>query len=164
MLCGNVFLCGLFRASCYGTYSCLYTFSCSQVHLYICTFGKDVRWNHRGTRLGALFRVVLCGDVFLWTLFRVVMNMCLSKIVCVIIAQHVAEVGGTKNTNFQNSMGALSNTISFAPRISEQNDPFLVFWGSQKWHFECPNQNSKTTFQKKYPHFGPPKSDFWPFY
>ena len=28
-------------------------------------------------------------------------------------------LGGTKNTNFQNSMGALSNPISFAPRISE---------------------------------------------
>ena len=117
MLCGNVFLCALFRASCYGTYSCVYTFSFSQVHLYICTFGKDVWWNHRGTQLGAFFRVVLCGDVFLCILFRVVMNMCLSKIVCVIIAQHVAEVGGTKNTNFQNSMGALFNPISPARRI-----------------------------------------------
>ena len=29
-------------------------------------------------------------------------------------------VGGTKNTNFQNSMGALSNPISFALRISKQ--------------------------------------------
>ena len=28
--------------------------------------------------------------------------------------------GGTKNTNFQNSMGALSNPISFAIRISKQ--------------------------------------------
>ena len=82
VLCGNVFLCGLFRASCYDTYSCLYIFAFLHVYLYVCTFGKDVRWNHRGTRLGALFRVVLCGDVFLWTLFRVVMNMCLSKIVC----------------------------------------------------------------------------------
>ena len=34
VLCGNVFLCALFRASCYGTYSCVYTFSFSQVHLY----------------------------------------------------------------------------------------------------------------------------------
>ena len=31
-----------------------------------------------------------------------------------------ARVGGTKNTNFQNSMGALSNPISFAIRISKQ--------------------------------------------
>ena len=29
-------------------------------------------------------------------------------------------LGGTKNTNFQNSMGALSNPISFAIRISKQ--------------------------------------------
>ena len=29
-------------------------------------------------------------------------------------------LGGTKNTNFQNSMGALSNPISFATRISKQ--------------------------------------------
>ena len=27
--------------------------------------------------------------------------------------------------------------------------PFWPFWGYQKWHFECPNQNSKTTFQYK---------------
>ena len=33
-------------------------------------------------------------------------------------------LGGSKNTNFQNSMGALSNPISFAPRISEL---FFVF-------------------------------------
>ena len=32
---------------------------------------------------------------------------------------HSGRGGGTKNTNFQNSMGALSNPISFAPRISE---------------------------------------------
>ena len=31
-----------------------------------------------------------------------------------------AILGGTKNTNFQNSMGALSNPISFAIRISKQ--------------------------------------------
>ena len=29
-------------------------------------------------------------------------------------------LGGSKNTNFQNSMGALSNPISFAIRISKQ--------------------------------------------
>ena len=29
-------------------------------------------------------------------------------------------IGGSKNTNFQNSMGALSNPISFALRISKQ--------------------------------------------
>ena len=29
-------------------------------------------------------------------------------------------LGGTKNTNFHNSMGALSNPISFAIRISKQ--------------------------------------------
>ena len=29
---------------------------------------------------------------------------------------------------------------------------FWLFWGYQKWHFGCPNQNSKTTFQYKYPH------------
>ena len=31
-----------------------------------------------------------------------------------------AGLGGTKNTNFRNSMGALSNPISFAIRISKQ--------------------------------------------
>ena len=28
---------------------------------------------------------------------------------------------------------------------------FRLFWGYQKWPFGCPNQNSKTTFQHKYP-------------
>ena len=28
---------------------------------------------------------------------------------------------------------------------------FLAILGYQKWHFECPNKNSKTTFQYKYP-------------
>ena len=28
---------------------------------------------------------------------------------------------------------------------------FWLFWGYQNWHFGCPNQNSKTTFQYKYP-------------
>ena len=51
---------------------------------------------------------------------------------------------------------------------------FLAILGGPKWHFGCRNQNSKTTFQHKYPpknpfrhfgnHFGPRKSDFWPFY
>ena len=52
---------------------------------------------------------------------------------------------------------------------------FWLFLGYRKWHFGCPNQNSKTTFQYKYPpkppirhfggnYFGPRKSDFWPFY
>ena len=52
-----------------------------------------------------------------------------------------------------------------------QNGCFWLFWGYRKWHFGCPNQNSKTTFQYKYPpfshfgnHFRPRKSDFWPFY
>ena len=26
------------------------------------------------------------------------------------------------------------------------NDPFWSFWGYQKWHFGCPNQNSESTF------------------
>ena len=30
-----------------------------------------------------------------------------------------------------------------------QNTPFYPFWGYQKWHFGCPNQSSKTTFQYK---------------
>ena len=39
-------------------------------------------------------------------------------------------LGGTKNTNFQNSMGALSNPISFAIRISKQFlDPGKVIFG-----------------------------------
>ena len=29
---------------------------------------------------------------------------------------------------------------------NDQNDPFWSFWGYQKWHFGCPNQNSETTF------------------
>ena len=29
--------------------------------------------------------------------------------------------------------------------------PVFGVLGSQKWHFGCPNQNSKTTFQYKYP-------------
>ena len=52
---------------------------------------------------------------------------------------------------------------------------FGRFGGYRKWHLGCPNQNSKTTFQCKYPplkppfrhfgnHFGPRKSDFWPCY
>ena len=28
-----------------------------------------------------------------------------------------------------------------------QNGPFLPFWEYHKWHFGCPNQNSKTTFR-----------------
>ena len=28
---------------------------------------------------------------------------------------------------------------------------FLAILGGPKWHFGCPNQNSKTTFQHKYP-------------
>ena len=31
-----------------------------------------------------------------------------------------------------------------------QNGCFWLFWGYQKWHFGCPNQNSKTTFQYKH--------------
>ena len=39
------------------------------------------------------------------------------------------------------------------PKIAKntQNDPFSMFWGYRIWHFGCPNQNSKTTFQYKYP-------------
>jgi len=55
-------------------------------------------------------------------------------------------IGGTKNTNFQNLMGALSNPISFAKNTQNGR-----FGGYQKWHLGCPNQNSKTTFQYKYP-------------
>ena len=50
-------------------------------------------------------------------------------------------IGGTKNTNFQNLMGALSNPISFAKNTQNGR-----FGGYQKWHLGCPNQNSKTTF------------------
>ena len=32
---------------------------------------------------------------------------------------------------------------------------FGRFGGYQKWHFECPNQNFKTTFQYKYPPLNP---------
>ena len=32
-----------------------------------------------------------------------------------------------------------------------QNGCFCLFWGYRKWHFGCPTQNSKTTFQYKYP-------------
>ena len=28
-----------------------------------------------------------------------------------------------------------------------KNRPFGPFWGYQKWHFGCPNQNSETTFR-----------------
>ena len=34
-----------------------------------------------------------------------------------------------------------------------QNDPFWVFEGYRKWHLGCLNQNSKTTFQYKYPRY-----------
>ena len=37
-----------------------------------------------------------------------------------ILAYQKCTLGGTKNTNFRNSMGALSNPISFAIRISKQ--------------------------------------------
>ena len=30
-----------------------------------------------------------------------------------------------------------------------KNTPLKPFWGYQKWHFGCLNQNSKTTFQYK---------------
>ena len=32
-------------------------------------------------------------------------------------------------------------------KLVHQNGPFLPFWGYQKWHFGCPNQNSETTFR-----------------
>ena len=32
---------------------------------------------------------------------------------------------------------------------------FWLFWGYRKWHFGCPNQNSKTTVQYKYPPYNP---------
>ena len=34
---------------------------------------------------------------------------------------------------------------NFNPQ-NDQNDPFWSFWGYQKWHFGCPNQNSESTF------------------
>ena len=40
------------------------------------------------------------------------------------------------------------STISGTPKMSKMT-PFWPFWGYQKWHFECPNQNSKTTIQYK---------------
>ena len=30
-----------------------------------------------------------------------------------------------------------------------KNMAVFPFWGYQKWHFGCPNQNSETTFQYK---------------
>ena len=36
---------------------------------------------------------------------------------------------------------------------------FQPFWGYQKWHFGCPNQNSETTFQYKLAPKTPKKED-----
>ena len=45
-----------------------------------------------------------------------------------------------------------------------QTDPFSMFWGYRKWHFGCPNQNSKTTFQYKYPPKTPIQTLWEPFW
>ena len=47
---------------------------------------------------------------------------------------------------------------------NSQNDLIWVFWGYQKWHFWCPNQNSKTTFQYKYPPKTPISTLWEPFW
>ena len=63
-------------------------------------------------------------------------------------------IGGSKNTNFQNSMGALSNPISFALRISKQiakNTQNGRFGGYQKWHLGCPNQILRPLFNTNTP-------------
>ena len=40
---------------------------------------------------------------------------------------------------------------------NSQKGSFQLFWGYQKWHFRCPNHNSKITSQYKYP---PKKNQF----
>ena len=42
------------------------------------------------------------------------------------------------------------SAIFGTPKIAK-NTHFGCFWGHRKWHLGCPNQNSKTTFQYKYP-------------
>ena len=50
----------------------------------------------------------------------------------------------------QNFDSGTRSAIFGAPQNAE-NGCFWLFWGYRKWHFQCPNQNSKTTFQYKYP-------------
>ena len=69
----------------------------------------------------------------------------------------------------QNFDSGTRTTIFGTPKT-----PKVAVQGYQKWYFGCSNQNSKTTFQHKYPleppfkhfwnHFGSPKSDLQPFY
>ena len=47
-----------------------------------------------------------------------------------------------------------SKTAFLVPPKTPKMGHFGCFWifkGHRKWHFGCPNQNSKTTFQYKYP-------------
>ena len=44
----------------------------------------------------------------------------------------------------------VSNVPPITPKMGHFGC-FWLFWVYQKWHFGCPNQNSKTIFQHKYP-------------
>ena len=50
----------------------------------------------------------------------------------------------------QNFDSGTGSAIFGNPKIAK-NTHFRRFGGHRKWHFGCPNQNSKTTFQYKYP-------------
>ena len=60
-------------------------------------------------------------------------------------------LGGSKNTNFQNLMGALSNPISFAPRISETKWPIFGVLGVPKMALRVPESKFWDHFQYKFP-------------
>ena len=49
------------------------------------------------------------------------------------------------------------SAIFGTPKMAKTT-PFWPFWGYKKWHFECPNQNSKTTFLYKLAPKTPKKS------
>ena len=72
--------------------------------------------------------------------------------------QHLATAGTCRGVTLQ-STGIIAaspdkfknKSLRFSNDKSKngQKDPVLAILGYQKWHFGCPNQKSKTTFQHK---------------
>ena len=60
-------------------------------------------------------------------------------------------VAGGRTSSFVNKDDNQAAAINGTHRVMFLKTNFWLFWGYQKWHFRCPNQNSKTTFQYKYP-------------
>ena len=59
----------------------------------------------------------------------------------------------SENDNFDDSRSWSLGPFLVPPKMPKMGHfgCFWRFWGYRKWHFGCPNQNSKTTFQYKYP-------------